>query len=78
MSILTNVHSSSRVLCATYQRIMFQLPEDSPKDIMQFSQRIIYHFLEDTAFFPEDKMRFSQRMNVHFPEDRFVTSPKLI
>ena len=36
-----------RVLCATYQRIMFHLPEDSyvlfPEDRMQFSQRIIYH-----------------------------------
>ena len=44
------------VLCATYQRIMFHLPEDShvlfPEDRIQFSQRIKYHYPEDSAFFP--------------------------
>ena len=43
---------------------------------MWFSQRIIYHFPEDRAFFPEDRMRFSQRINVHFPEDRLCHFPK--
>jgi hypothetical protein len=59
---------------------MFHLPEDShvlfPEDRMQFSQRIIYHFPEDSAFFPEDRMCFSQRINVHFPEDRLCHFPK--
>jgi hypothetical protein len=72
--------SFPRVLCATYQRIMFHLPEDShvlfPEGRMRFSQRIIYHFPEDSAFFPEDRMHFSQRTNVHFPEVRLFHFPK--
>ena len=72
--------SFPRVLCATYQRVMFHLPEDRhvlfPEDRMWFSQRIIYHFPEDSAFFPEDRMCFSQRINVHFPEDRLFHFPK--
>jgi hypothetical protein len=43
---------------------------------MRFSQRIIYHFPEDSAFLPEDRMRFYQRINVHFPEDRLFHFPK--
>jgi len=70
----------SQVLCATYQRIMFHLPEDRhvplPEDRMWFSQRIVHHFPEDSAFFPEDRMRLSQRTNVHLPEDRLFHFPK--
>ena len=39
---------------------------------MHFSQRIIYHLHEGSAFFSEDRMRFYQRINVHFPEDRLL------
>ena len=43
---------------------------------MRFSQRIVYHLPEDSAFFPEDRMRFYQRINMHFPEDRLCHFPK--